>query len=103
MDGKTSGNGKTAPFGDGKGKPTDHASGGHDFVKDVKGGGETGTGCDFTKESRPQSMAKAEVVPNPQEIPAGGKDLKADPGPVSQKVAGTASGPQPRKPFRVGK
>jgi hypothetical protein len=75
--------------------------GGHDFLTDPKGSSEAaGGGRDFTKESRPQSEAKPEVVPNPQEIPKGGKILFADPGPVSAKVSGTAQHVE-KKPFKL--
>lgn len=80
------------------------SSGAHNFLKDPKSHASASGGRDFTKESRPQSEANAEVVPNPQEIPAGGKILKADPGPVSQKVSGTAAGVDGgRKPFKLGR
>ncbi len=91
------------PFSSRDGKPTNQgsgATGAHDFLTDPKGGGPASGGRDFTKESRPQSEAKPEVVPNPQEIPAGGKILKADPGPVSKTVAGTAAGVTGRNPFK---
>lgn len=101
-EGATPGDGKTSPFGNGKGATmAGAAGGGHDFTKEPESHAPSSGGRDFTKESRPQSMARAEVVPNPQEIPAGGKVLKADPGPVSKTVAGSAPGPQPPKPFRV--
>lgn len=80
------------PFGNGKGatQSGSSSSGGHNFLTEPSTKSTMSGGRDFTKESRPQSMAKQEVVPNPQEIPAGGVILKADPGPVSAKVAGTA-------------
>lgn len=86
------------------------SNGGRDFTSENRNqGGEGGSGAgrnngggrDFTKESRPQSEAKAEVVPNSNEIPTGGKDLKADAMPVSAKVAGTADGPNERRPFKI--
>jgi hypothetical protein len=62
--------------------------------------GQSGPG--MIAKDRPQSEAKAEVVPNPQEIPSGngGKILLADPGPVSKDVAGTASGVNTQTPFK---
>lgn len=77
------------------------AKGGHDFLQDPKSASPSTGGRDFTTESRPQSEAKKEVEPNPQEIPTGGKDLKADPGPVSAKVSGTACGPACKPPFKL--
>src|SRR5271163_2184274 len=71
------------PFATGDGKPTSSAAGkgaaGHDFTKDPKTGAPPVPGRDFTKESRSQSEARPEVEPSKGEIPAGGKDLKADP------------------------
>lgn len=102
-DGKNSGNGKTSPFGNGRGdvgetqgdKPTDFATNAN--TSQNKGGG----GFDVTKQNRPQSEAKQEVKPNPQEIPAGGAVLKADPKPVGQTISGDAKpiGSVPR-PFK---
>ena len=92
------------PFATSDGKPVspsgNTASGGHDFNREPQTGSAAGGGRDFTKESRPQSEAKQEVVPNPQEIPTGGKVLLADPGPVSAKVAGTAQHVE-KKPFKL--
>jgi hypothetical protein len=90
------------PFATKDGKPAGQgqtAGGGHDFVSDKQGDATASGGRDFTKESRPQSEAKPEVVVNPQEIPAGGKILMADPGPVSAKVSGTAQHVQ-KAPFK---
>lgn len=39
---------------------------------------------DVTQGNRPQSEARKENAPNPQEIPAGGAVLKADPTPASR-------------------
>jgi len=104
------------PFATSDGKPKMTAStggsGGRDFTKESRpqSGDETGGaaknsnntgGRDFTKESRPQSEAKPEVVPNPQEIPAGGKVLQADPGAVSAKVSGTAEHTTPTSKLPV--
>jgi hypothetical protein len=95
--------GAEPPFSNG-GSNMGSSSGGRDFTQENRpqGSAEDGGksfnsnnsgGRDFTQESRPQSDAKAEVVPNPQEIPSGGKVLKADPGTVSAKVSGTALSP----------
>lgn len=100
-EGNTIGNGKTSPYGNGDGATTAGPnSGAHDFIKDPSTTQGASGGRDFTKESRSQSEASPEVTPNPQEIPAGGKILFADPGPVSSKVSGTASHIE-HKPFRV--
>ena len=101
-DGSKMGDGKTSPFGNGNGGTSamGNASGGHDFLTDPKSGAPATGGHDFTQDSRPQSEAKPEVVPNPQEIPAGGKQMKLDPGPVSKVVSGTAVGPTERAPFK---
>jgi len=91
------------PFATSDGKPvtpSGNEGGAHDFLTDPKGGSCQGGARDFTTESRPQSEAKQEVVPNPQEIPAGGKILLADPGPVSAKVSGTAQHVE-KKPFKI--
>jgi hypothetical protein len=109
-------NNASPPFATSDGKPkstgSSGGSGGRDFTQENRpqSGAETGGaakqggsgGRDFTKESRPQSEAKPEVVANPQEIPKGGKILLADPGPVSAKVAGTATqtGPSAKLPIK---
>ena len=93
------------PFATSSGKPAGQGStagGAHNFLTDPKGGGPASGGRDFTKESRPQSEARPEVMPNEQEIPAGGKVLKADHGPVSRTVSGTAAGVDGgKKPFKL--
>lgn len=92
------------PFATKDGQPANQgqsASGAHDFVRDPKGSAASTGGRDFTRESRPQSEARPEVAGNPQEIPAGGAILKADPGPVSVSVSGTAAGPQPASPMKL--
>lgn len=101
-EGKTPGNASTSPFGNGQGatQASGAASGGHNFLTD-NSSPPGGQGRDFTKESRPQSEAKDENQPNSAEIPAGGKLMKADPGPVSSKIAGDAKGIAPAKPYRV--
>lgn len=93
------------PFATKDGKPisptSDTASGGHDFLTDNTGSGPATGGRDFIKESRPQTEAKPEVMPNGQSIPAGGKILLADPQPVSRKVSGTAEPINNPKPFKL--
>jgi hypothetical protein len=92
------------PYGNGQGATSSAGAsrGGHDFIRDPKSAAPAVGGRDFTKESRPQSEARREVVPNPQEIPAGGTILKADPGSVGKSVSGTADSPTAqRRPFRV--
>lgn len=87
-------------------QPSGGASGAHDFVKDPNGSGsQTGPGFDVTKQNRPQSEADgkgAAGLPNTQEIPAGGKILKADPpGRVTQTMAGGRAGATPTAgPFK---
>jgi hypothetical protein len=105
QDGKMHGT-AAPPFATKDGLPQAQGTGGggHDFVKEpTSPGSGTAGGFDPTKMSRPQSEAKPEVVPNPQEIPSGngGRILQADPGPVSATVSGTASGPQPRSPMKL--
>jgi hypothetical protein len=105
------------PFTTADGKPVSPggggASGARDFTKenrpqggDEKGGasfnGNNSGGRDFTQESRPQPAMKTQAgLPNAETIPEGGKILKADPGPVSQKVSGTAQPLANHKPFRT--
>jgi hypothetical protein len=101
QDGKATG--AAPPFATKDGKPVStggNEGGARDFTRETNGGSGAGGGRDFSKESRPQSEAKAEVIPNSQEIPKGGKILLADPGPVSAKVSGTAQHAE-KKPFRV--
>jgi hypothetical protein len=92
------------PFATADGKSTSKgASGSVDFVTDATAGASGGgTQLEEVLQNRPQPAYKAQVgLPNTASIPAGGKDLKADPGPVSQKVSGTAMpiGKVPR-PFK---
>jgi hypothetical protein len=107
----TNGNKAEPPFSIGGKTTMAGSSGGRDFTNESRpqGSAESGGksfnsnnsgGRDFTKESRPQSDAKQEVKPNPQEIPAGGAILKADPQPVSAKVSGTATAIANKTPFR---
>jgi hypothetical protein len=71
------------------------ASGAHNFLEDPKGSGNPGGVRNFAKWNRPQSEAKPEVQPNPQEIPAGhgGRLLRADPsGPSAMTPSGGVQG-----------
>jgi len=96
------GNPAEPPFSIGGATMAGDYSGAHNFLTDPASNAPKTGGRDFTKEKRPQSEAKPEVVPNPQEIPAGGVILKADPGPVSAKVTGTATPPgATRSPFKL--
>jgi hypothetical protein len=91
------------PFASPSGQPTNQGAtskGAHDFLEDPNSDSGKGGGRDFIKESRPQSEAKPEVTPNPQEIPAGGKILKADPSPLQKSDFNASSGPQPKPPFK---
>lgn len=96
------GDGKTNPFGDGKGKGGAGMGKGVNFVTDPKGGGnpQGGGQPDSYGQSRTQQMGEDPDI-NPAEIPEGGKDLKADPGPDEGNPIGTTAG-ESRKPFRVG-
>jgi hypothetical protein len=92
------------PFATSQGKPANQgsgATGAHNFLTDPKGSGPATGARDFTKESRPQSEAKEEVTPNSQEIPTGGKTLKADPTPggFSSGTGGVQG--VTKKPFKV--
>lgn len=67
------------PFATKAGRPANQgagSTGAHDFIKDPTS--KTGPGPGYLLKDRPQSEAKAEVVPNPESIPAGGKVLKID-------------------------
>jgi hypothetical protein len=87
-----------SPSGQPKGQePT--SSGAHNFVKDPTSGSGAGGGQKDIMKSRPQSEARSENEPNPQEIPKGGKILKADPSPL-QRNDFDAVGPQPKAPFK---
>lgn len=88
----------TPPFltSQGPGKP-------RNFVENASSAQAPHGGRDFTRESRSQSEATPEVVPNPQEIPAGGKILMAEPG--GANVTGDTSNtptatPRPFKSLR---
>lgn len=85
--------------------PTGGSSGSHDFVTDPQGSGPKSGGFDPVTMNRPQPPMKTQAgLPDADNIPAGGKILKADPGPVSAKVSGTAQSPAATtKPFRLGK
>ncbi len=90
------------PFASSNGQPVNPsggASGAHDFVTDPKSHSPATGVRDFTKESRPQKMGACE--PNPQEVPAGGRILKADPsGPAANPPSGGVMGVS-QKPFRL--
>jgi len=110
------GKGANPPFATADGKPVSPGSsgkGGRDFSQENRPqtGAETGGknfngastgGRDFTKENRPQKPAPTLAgLPNTDNIPKGGKILMADPGPVSQKVSGTATPIKPATgPFK---
>lgn len=100
-DGKVPGDGKTSPFGNGNGGTSamGNASGGHDFTQDPKSGASNTGGHDFTQDSRPQSEARTEVEPNPQEIPSGGKITNLQPG-VASKAVSTTEAKVPFKGMR---
>jgi hypothetical protein len=103
--GKASADKAATPFSTRDGKPTGQgqgASGGHDFLTDPKGSG-SGSGRDFTKENRPQTGMKDGNPPNPDQMPAGGKILKADPGAVSKTAKGNGmvtGSPSERKSYK---
>lgn len=103
-EGKDSGDGKTSPFGNHNGAPAaGPASGAHNFATDPKGTRQGGdTPRDLLKAfQRPQSEAKPEVVPATEEIPAGGKLLKADPVSGQEKaIASASTGPTGKMPFK---
>jgi len=84
--------GKVSPFGNHRGNTMggSNVSGGHDFLTEPHSGEDGTPPRDFTKENRPQKSGDNGA--NPQEIPKtmGGKVLKADPTPVSAKIAGPA-------------
>jgi hypothetical protein len=104
--GKASTDKAATPFSTRDGKPTGQgtgASGGHDFLTNPKGTSTGSGGRDFTKENRPQTGMKDGNPPNPDQMPAGGKILKADPGPVSKTAKGNGmvtGSPDERKPFK---
>jgi hypothetical protein len=78
---------------------------GTDFSQNTQSAGQKAApvpGRDFTKESRPQSEAKKEVVVAPGEIAKGGVQNFADPGSVSGSgklggVTPVGGGPKPFK------
>ncbi len=88
--------GKSSPFGSaGNG----NKGSGRDFTAESGPTPSPGKPAsrDFTKETGP--TPRTEVAPNPDSIPAGGKDLKADPSGNSAKTTG-GGGVTPRKPFK---
>lgn len=96
------GDGKTSPFGDGKGGDGAKAMGNNDFTKNPAGSAKGPKPRDFhgMANNEAQKPVKDETL-STDEIPAGGKDLKADPkddsgNPIGTKATGN------RLPFRVG-
>lgn len=92
QDGKMHGS-ANPPFATKNGAPQQQGStsdGGHDFIADNTN--VSGQGPGYPVHDRPQSEAKKEVEPNPQEIPEGGPVLKADPKPVSNTIGGGSTG-----------
>lgn len=95
------GDGKTNPFGNGKGDTSMGPSKGVDFQKDPQGAGQGGKkGRDILAEPAPkQQMGSNE---NKDSVPQGGKILKADP---KDKDGGNPVGTTPdgaaHKPFKL--
>lgn len=87
MDG---GNGKTSPFGDGRGGDGAKAMGDNDFTKNPAGGGKGPKPRSLMEmaNNEPQKPVKDDTI-SADEIPAGGKDLKADPPDDSGNPIGT--------------
>lgn len=91
-----SGDGKTSPFGDGKGAPTGgRGSGGSDFVRDPRGGGSMPAKFENPAKNYPQQAGQPGF--NPDSVPAGGSKLHADP---PKPIDGTVPGG--RKPYKLG-
>jgi hypothetical protein len=92
-----SGGGASPPFATPGGKPSNQGTtsggGGFDFLKDPTSKEGATKPADLIAEgNRPQPAYKAlPGLPNAESIPAGGKILMADPGPVS-KAANSAGG-----------
>lgn len=99
-----SGNGASPPFATKDGKPTNQGTtgGGNDFLTNPTGTGDKSGGKDFLADGNRKQPAFKEPA-NPDSIPAGGKILKADPGPVSKKVSGTATAIANKTPFKLSK
>jgi len=100
--------GGNPPFATKDGKPQNQggtSSGATKWPEDkFTGSGDKSGGRDFTKENRPQPPMKAQPgLPNAESIPAGGKELKADPGKVGANASGTSGGVagSPNKPFKL--
>lgn len=109
QDGSKPGDGKTAPFGDGKGA-TGGMAGGNDFVKNPLGGGNLGGGNDFVENplgngprpagatpARTFAQKRATSETNPQDA---ARTLSAldDATPRSDTVGSVGND---RKPFRL--
>lgn len=114
QDGKSPGDGKSSPFGDGKGGAGGSMQG-NDFTQNPTAGRGGGGGQPTTRsagggqpstyqQSRPQQMGGDPDI-NPNEIPAGGKDLLPATDPSGEDTGnprGTGSVGNPNKPFRLG-
>ena len=91
------------PFATSDGKQSSGGDQGHsngvDFVKTTNSQSAPVPGRDFTKENRPQSEARPEVMPAKGEIPKGGKDMMADPSGKSGN-SGTEYGVKGDTPFK---
>lgn len=91
------------PFATADGKQAAGGDQGHspgvDYTSKTNAQSAPVPGRDFTKENRPQSEARPEVVPAKGEIPAGGKDLMADPSGKSGN-SGDTEGVHGRAPFK---
>lgn len=120
MEGKDGGNGKTSPFGNGKGAPasgpstggqnfltsptsTQSIGGGQDFVTSPKST-QGGSPEDIVKTGGNSSEQKTGEMPDlhADSVPPGGKITKKDP-PAGYPAGdvGTLPGGSGRKPFRV--
>lgn len=104
-DGKSSGNGNTSPFGNGKGGDGQTMSNGHDFIKDPTGG-FAGNGVDFV--TKPEGTgASGETPPDftqggkGAQKPATGADIDAESegGSILPLQAADVPAGSPRRPF----
>lgn len=119
-DGKTSGNGKTSPFGNGDGKDRGTNMAGIDFVKNPAGNPSGRAGVDFianpggsgpSGQRPPDFAAQGDRTQKRGEdpdldkssIPAGngGKVLQADPNTGGARDIGVGSIGDNRKPFKL--
>lgn len=103
-DGATSGDGSTAPFGDGNGATSGGASSGaHDFLTDPESNSPKTGGRDFTKESRPQKDGAAPDL-NQESVPEGGTMPFAKDDAIARGMpdVGTIVGDEKHKPFKLG-